>query len=160
MPASRVDAKLYRSDCNGPSSGHSGTCAGRTLGLPEVQEGKVEAPRRPGAICTAVQIRLVDLDHVSGFVIGRTPRGRKWFAHAPSVPRHWFPRYDLDPKSFAFGAQFGGRSDDSAPWKVGADALVRSSGRRTVHGSRSSRPVPHRISGGVGRSERALKLDR
>jgi hypothetical protein len=31
-------------------------------------------------------------------------------------------RDDLDPKSSAFGVQFGGRSDDSAPRKVGADA--------------------------------------
>ncbi len=38
------------------------------------------------------------------------------------VPRHWFPRDDLEPKSFAFGVQFGGRFDDSAPRKVGADA--------------------------------------
>lgn len=71
---------------------------------------------------TATSIRLVDLDHISGFVISHTPRGRKWFARAPSVPRHWFPREDLDPKSFAFSVQFGGRSDDSAPRKVGADA--------------------------------------
>ena len=82
----------------------------------------MEEPRRPGAIGTAAQIRLVDLDHVSDFVIGHTPRGRKWFARAPGVPRHWFPRDDLEPKSFAFGVQFGGRSDDSAPRKVGADA--------------------------------------
>jgi IrrE N-terminal-like domain len=71
---------------------------------------------------TATAIRLVDLDHVSGFVIGHTPRGRKWFARAPQVPPHWFPREDLDSKSFAFGVQFGGRSDDGAPRKVGADA--------------------------------------
>jgi len=38
--------------------------------------------------------------------------------------------------------------------------LVRSSVRHTVHGSRSSRPAPHRTSGGIGRSERAVKLDR
>ena len=38
--------------------------------------------------------------------------------------------------------------------------LVRSSVRHTVHGSRSSRPVPRRTSDGVGRSECALKIDR
>jgi hypothetical protein len=71
---------------------------------------------------TATAIRLVDLDQFSGFVISHTPRGRKWFARSPSVPRHWFPREDLDVKSFAFGVQFGGRSDDSAPRKVSAEA--------------------------------------
>jgi len=39
---------------------------------------------------------------------------RKWFARAPGVPPHWFPRDDL-------GVQFGGRFDDSAPREVGAD---------------------------------------
>jgi hypothetical protein len=58
---------------------------------------------------TATAIRLVDLDQFPGFVISHTPRGRKWFARAPSVPRHWFPRE-------------GGRPDDSAPRKIGADA--------------------------------------
>ena len=71
---------------------------------------------------TATAIRLVDLDQFSGFVISHTPSGRKWFARSPSVPRHWFPREDLDVKSFAFGVQFGGRSDDGAPRKVSADA--------------------------------------
>lgn len=71
---------------------------------------------------TATAIRLVDLDQFPGFVIGHTPKGRKWFARSPSVPRHWFPRDDLDVKSFAFGVQFGGRSDDSAPRNVSADA--------------------------------------
>ena len=71
---------------------------------------------------TATAIRLVDLDQFSGFVISHTPSGRKWFARSPSVPRHWFPREDLDVKSFAFGVQFGGRSDDSAPRKVSAEA--------------------------------------
>jgi hypothetical protein len=71
---------------------------------------------------TATAIRLVDLDQFPGFVISHTPRGRKWFARAPRIPRHWFPREDLDAKSFAFGIQFGGRPDDSAPRKIGADA--------------------------------------
>jgi IrrE N-terminal-like domain len=71
---------------------------------------------------TATAIRLVDLDQFPGFVICHTPKGRKWFARSPSVPRHWFPREELDVKSSAFGVQFGGRSDDSAPRKVSADA--------------------------------------
>lgn len=71
---------------------------------------------------TATAIRLVNLDQFPGFVISHTPRGRKWFARASSIPRHWYPREDLDAKSFAFGVQFGGRSEDSAPRKIGADA--------------------------------------
>ncbi|MEH2565207.1 ImmA/IrrE family metallo-endopeptidase [Bradyrhizobium sp. AZCC 2289] len=71
---------------------------------------------------TATAIRLFDLDQFPGFVISHTPRGRKWFTRAPSVPRHWFPREDLDAKSSAFGIQFGGRPDDGAPRKIGADA--------------------------------------
>jgi hypothetical protein len=71
---------------------------------------------------TATAIRLIDLDQVSGFVISHTSRGRKWFARAPSVPRNWFPREDLDPKSFAFGIQFGDRPDDNTPRTIGADA--------------------------------------
>jgi hypothetical protein len=71
---------------------------------------------------TATAIRLIDLDQFPGFVICHSPRGRKWFVRSASVPRHWFPREDLDAKSFAFGIQFGGRSDDGAPRKIGADA--------------------------------------
>jgi hypothetical protein len=62
------------------------------------------------------------MDQLPGFVISHTPRWRKWFARAPRVPHHWFPREDLDAKSFAFGIQFGGRPDDSAPRKIAADA--------------------------------------
>jgi hypothetical protein len=72
---------------------------------------------------TATAIRLVDLDQFPGFVVCHTPRGRKWFARAPRVPRHWYPREDLDAKSSAFGIQFGNRPDDGArPRKIGADA--------------------------------------
>ena len=71
---------------------------------------------------TATAIRLVNLDQFPGFVISHTPRGRKWFARASSVPHHWYPREDLDAKSLAFGVQFGGRSEDSAPRKISADA--------------------------------------
>ncbi|WP_245473914.1 ImmA/IrrE family metallo-endopeptidase [Bradyrhizobium zhanjiangense] len=71
---------------------------------------------------TATSIRLIDLDHVPAFVICHGPRGRKWFARAACVPRHWFPREDLDPDSFAFGVQFGRGPDDPAPRKIDADA--------------------------------------
>src|SRR6266700_2247336 len=39
-----------------------------------------------------------------------------------SASAHWFPRDDLEATSLAFGVLFAGRSDDSAPRKVGADA--------------------------------------
>lgn len=71
---------------------------------------------------TATAIRLIDLDHVPGFIICHGSNGRKWFARAPSVPRHWYPRDDLDRDSFAFGVQFGARPDVPSPRKIGADA--------------------------------------
>jgi hypothetical protein len=71
---------------------------------------------------TATAIRLVDLDHSPAFVISHGPGGRNWFSRAPSVPRRWFPRDDLDPESFAFGILFGGQADDPVPRKIGADA--------------------------------------
>lgn len=73
---------------------------------------------------TATAIRLVDLGHLQGFVVCHTPRGRKWFARAPAIDRAWFPRDDLDPKSSAFGVQFGGRPDDAVPRKVSAAAWL------------------------------------
>lgn len=73
---------------------------------------------------TATAIRLVDLGHLQGFVVCHTPRGRKWFARAPGIDRAWYPRDDLDPKSSAFGVQFGGRPDDTAPRKVSASAWL------------------------------------
>lgn len=71
---------------------------------------------------TATAIRLINLDQFSGLLISHTPRGRKWFVRSPSVPRHWFPRDDLDARSFAIGVQFGARSDDGALRKIPADA--------------------------------------
>jgi hypothetical protein len=92
---------------------------------------------------TATAIRLVDLDQFSGFVVCHTLRGRKWFARAPRVPRHWYPRDDLDAKSSAFGIQFGNRPDDGAPRKIGADAWFDRQGaarfmvrEQTVHVTR------------------------
>jgi hypothetical protein len=79
-------------------------------------------------------IRLVDLDCAMAFVVCHSPRGRKWFARAPSIPRSWFPRGDLDARSFAFGVQFGKRSDDLALRKINADAWFdrADAGRFTV----------------------------
>ncbi|WJR74930.1 ImmA/IrrE family metallo-endopeptidase [Bradyrhizobium sp. NP1] len=77
---------------------------------------------------TATAIRLVDLDHIPAFIVCHGSNGRRWFARAPTVPRHWFPRDELDPKSSAFGVQFGGRSDDGSVRKVGADAWFECNG--------------------------------
>jgi hypothetical protein len=77
---------------------------------------------RFNASLTATAIRLIDFDHSPAFVISHGPHGRSWFARAPSVPRRWFPRQELDSDSFAFGVQFGDRPDDPAPRKIGADA--------------------------------------
>ncbi|MDB5620418.1 ImmA/IrrE family metallo-endopeptidase [Tardiphaga sp.] len=73
---------------------------------------------------TATSIRLIELDRLRGFVICHTSRGRKWFARSPSVSRDWFPREDLDPKSSAFGIQFGGRPDNATPRKIEAGAWL------------------------------------
>jgi len=52
---------------------------------------------------------------------------------APSVPRRWFPRDDLDPDSFAFSILFGNQVDDRTPRKIGADAWFdRSEAERYV----------------------------
>lgn len=71
---------------------------------------------------TATAIRLVESDHTPALLVCHGPNGRKWFSRAPSVPRKWFPRDTLDPESFAFDVLFKGKSDDSTPRKVGADA--------------------------------------
>ena len=71
---------------------------------------------------TATTIRLIEFDHTPALVISHSPTGRNWFARAPSVPRRWFPRDDLDPDSFAFGILFGDQADDRTPRKIGADA--------------------------------------
>lgn len=69
---------------------------------------------------TATAIRLIDLDIVPALLICHGKNGRRWFARAPSIDRAWFPRDDLDPASSAFGVQFGGRPDETAPRNVSA----------------------------------------
>jgi hypothetical protein len=70
----------------------------------------------------ATAIRLVESDCSPAVLICHGPKGRKWFTRSPSVPRKWFPQDILDADSYAFGIQFGGRSDDPMPRKIGADA--------------------------------------
>ncbi len=71
---------------------------------------------------TATAIRLVESDHTPSLLVCHGPKGRKWFAQAPSVPKRWFPQASLDAESFAFGVLFGGKPDDPIPRKIGADA--------------------------------------
>lgn len=72
---------------------------------------------------TATAIRLVEGNHTPAFLVCHGPQSRKWFARAPSVPSHWFPRESLDPDSFAFDVLKGG-ADDALPRKIGADAWL------------------------------------
>lgn len=71
---------------------------------------------------TATAIRLIEADMFPALVICHGPQGRKWFARAPMVPRHWYPQEQLDAESFTFGAQFGNQPGNASPSKIGADA--------------------------------------
>jgi hypothetical protein len=71
---------------------------------------------------TATAIRFVESDHSPALLVCHGPAGRKWFTRAPSVPEKWFPQQELDADSYAFEVQFGNKSDDPMPRKVGADA--------------------------------------
>lgn len=71
---------------------------------------------------SATAIRLIETDLVPGLVICHGPKGRKWFARSPSVPRKWFPQDILDAESYAIGVQFGEHTDDQIPHKIAADA--------------------------------------
>jgi hypothetical protein len=70
----------------------------------------------------ATAIRIVEADHWPAFVVCHSSRGKKWFARAPHIPAHWFPRGELDADSFAFGILHGGRPNDPIPRKIGAEA--------------------------------------
>jgi hypothetical protein len=70
----------------------------------------------------ATAIRIVEADYWPAFVINHSSRGRRWFARAPHVPSHWFPRGELDADSFAFGILHGERPNDTIPHKIGAEA--------------------------------------
>ncbi len=71
---------------------------------------------------TATAIRIVESDHTAALLVCHGPKGRKWFARAPSVPQRWFPQDALDADSFAFGVLFGSRPEDAMPRRIGADA--------------------------------------
>lgn len=71
---------------------------------------------------TATAIRLVESDDTPALLVCHGPKGRKWFARAPSVPDRWFPQDSLDADSFAFDVLFGKQADNPMPRKIGADA--------------------------------------
>lgn len=70
---------------------------------------------------TAAAIRLVESDHSPSLLICHGLQGRKWFARSPSVPPHWFPRYELDHDSTAFDILFGKKATDRMPHRIGAE---------------------------------------
>ncbi len=74
------------------------------------------------ASATATALRLLQIDLAPALLVCHGPKGRKWFARAPSVPDKWFPQDALDADSFAFGIQFGRQPDNPSPRKMGADA--------------------------------------
>jgi hypothetical protein len=84
---------------------------------------------------TATAIRLVESDNSPALLVCHGPTGRRWYTRAPSVPQKWFPQEALDAASFAFGIQFGGKTDDPIPRKIGADAWFdrREAERFEVH---------------------------
>ena len=88
-----------------------------------------------GTSQTATAIRLIELDHAPALLVCHGPKGRKWFARAPSVPPKWFPQDNLDADSFAFDVLFGKKPDDAAPRRIGADAWFdrREAERFEVH---------------------------
>jgi hypothetical protein len=84
---------------------------------------------------TATAIRVVEGNYFPALVISHGVGGRKWFARAPMVPKHWFPKADLDAESFAFDVLHAGKLSDTHPRKIGADAWFdrRNAGTYEIH---------------------------
>lgn len=74
------------------------------------------------ASLTATSIRVVDGNYFPALVVSHGVYGRRWFARAPMVPKHWFPKAGLDVESFAFDVLHAGKPADAHPRKIGADA--------------------------------------
>ncbi len=70
----------------------------------------------------ATAIRLVESDHTPALLVCHWPHGRKWFARAPSIPEHWYPKEELDPESSAFNVLFGRAPNTPTPRKISAGA--------------------------------------
>lgn len=74
-----------------------------------------------GASTTATAIRLIEMDAIPGLLVSHRPKGRRWFARAPSAER-WFPQDQLDPDSQALRMLFGSDPELRVPSVIGADA--------------------------------------
>lgn len=71
---------------------------------------------------TATAIRLVECDHFPALLVCHSPEGRRWFARAPHVPEHWFPKGELAPESSALDILYGRRHADPTPRTIRASA--------------------------------------
>lgn len=71
---------------------------------------------------TSTAIRLVECGHSPAVLICHGKRGRRWFTRSPDIPRHWFPRDELDAESSAFDVLHGNKAAEAFPSKIGADA--------------------------------------
>lgn len=69
----------------------------------------------------ATAIRLIQSDIWPAILVCHGQGGREWYAHAPSVPRKWYPRETLEPDTFAFDVVFGSSQGNSCP--MGLDAF-------------------------------------
>lgn len=50
---------------------------------------------------TATAIRLIELGPEPAMLLCHGPEGRKWFSRPENIPKHWFPRDELDVDSYA-----------------------------------------------------------
>lgn len=71
---------------------------------------------------TATAIRLIECDHFPAVLVCHSAEGRRWFARAPGVPEHWFPKGELAPESSALDILFGRRQADPIPRTIRASA--------------------------------------
>jgi hypothetical protein len=71
---------------------------------------------------TATAIRLTEGGYFPAVLVCHGLRGQKWFTRSPDIPTRWFPSNELSAESFAFGVLYGGKPNDPAPRKIGAEA--------------------------------------
>lgn len=80
-----------------------------------------ELAARFSASMTATAIRLVEINVIPGLLICHGPKGRRWFARAPSAGQ-WFPQDQLHADSQAIAMLYGREQELRAPSIIGADA--------------------------------------
>jgi len=66
-------------------------------------------------------IRFIDAAVSPSILICHRPQGRQWFKATHDIPRHWFPKDQLDADSYAMDALYKG-STQRKPNKIGADS--------------------------------------